>query len=226
MSIRRESTVTNEMAAAFAELRCQGGYPVILADPPWQYENWSLKGEAKSANKRYKCMSIEEICAIPVELLAARHAALFLWVTWPMMPHWMGVVRSFGFDYAGLAWEWTKYNPHTGKYAFGPGYGTRKNLEPCLLCTRGAPPLRDRIGRMFFGSEAGPVPSGVRSVRDFIEWMPLDAIRSPRREHSRKPDEQYRRIETLFEGPYIELFSRNDRPGWVHWGDEVGKFSS
>ena len=150
---------------------------------------------------------------------------MFCWVTWPLMPDWTKVIRALGFDYAGLAWEWIKYNPETGKYAFGNGYGTRKNLEPCLLCTRGSPPLRDRIDNTFFGAALDPIPSGVRSVRDFIQWLPLDAIRAPRREHSRKPDEQYTRIETLFHGPYIELFSRGDRPDWTHWGNEVGKFT-
>jgi N6-adenosine-specific RNA methylase IME4 len=38
---------------------------------------------------------------------------------------------------------------------------------------------------------------------------------SNRREHSRKPDEIYGRIESLLEGPYIELFARNQR-------DQVG----
>ena len=46
---------------------------------------------------------------------------------------------------------------------------------------------------------------------------------SPRREHSRKPDEVYERIEALCEGPYLELFARGTRPGWEHWGHEAGQ---
>jgi N6-adenosine-specific RNA methylase IME4 len=47
---------------------------------------------------------------------------------------------------------------------------------------------------------------------------------SNRREHSRKPDEIYERIENLLEGPYIELFARTKRPNWDSWGNEVNKF--
>jgi len=45
--------------------------------------------------------------------------------------------------------------------------------------------------------------------------------RKPRREHSRKPDEIYARIEALVPGPYLELFARQQRPGWDSWGHEV-----
>jgi N6-adenosine-specific RNA methylase IME4 len=45
-----------------------------------------------------------------------------------------------------------------------------------------------------------------------------------RREHSRKPDRQYKDIEQLVSGPYLELFSRSEREGWESWGNQVGKF--
>lgn len=210
------------IASQFAELRAAGGYRVILADPPWAFENFSEKGEGKNPAAHYDCMSIDDIAAMPVGTLAAKDCALFMWVTWPLMPVWMRVIEAWGFDYAGLAWEWIKYNPVTGKYAFGPGYGTRKNLEPCLLATRGAPQLRKEAPGSLFGDAV--IPEGVRSVRDFIEAMPTDCIRAPRREHSRKPEEQYTRIETLFDGPYVELFARHRRAGWRSWGNQVGKF--
>lgn len=80
----------------------------------------------------------------------------------------------------------------------GMGYWTRKQAEICLLATRGRP---TRLGK------------GVRQV-----------IEAPRREHSRKPDEVYTRIETLTGGPYLEMFARQQWPGWDAWGDEVTKF--
>ncbi|WP_306049250.1 MT-A70 family methyltransferase [Oceaniradius stylonematis] len=218
--LHRPDPITSDMYAEFAELRCTGGYRVILADNPWPWAAYSNKGTEKSPEAHYETMSVDEICAIPVELLAADDCALFMWVTWPLMPQWASVLRNWGFNYAGLAWEWIKFNPETGKYAFGPGYGTRKNLEPCLLATRGNPSLRSDLS--FFGIEQSS--AGARSVRDFIEAMPLDCIRAPRREHSRKPDEQYTRIETMFDGPYLELFSRSNRQGWTSWGHEAGRF--
>lgn len=204
----------------FAEIRPAGGAKVILNDPPWLFEHWSAKGQGKAPQKHYDCLTIEEICQLPISALAADDSAMFVWFTWPMMMEWPRVVKSWGFEYAGLAWEWIKYNPATKKYAFGGGYGTRKNLEPCLLLTRGNPQLRQPIVSDMLGEAV--IPQGVRSVRDFIEAMPMDAIRAPRRFHSQKPDEQYDRIETMFDGPYVELFSRSNRKNWTAFGNQLG----
>jgi N6-adenosine-specific RNA methylase IME4 len=43
-------------------------------------------------------------------------------------------------------------------------------------------------------------------------------IVSPRREHSRKPEEYYRRVEHYAYGPRIDMFAGADRPGWARWG--------
>jgi N6-adenosine-specific RNA methylase IME4 len=51
-------------------------------------------------------------------------------------------------------------------------------------------------------------------------------IVEPRREHSRKPDAQYERIEALVGGPRIELFARQQHPGWDVWGNQTAKFES
>jgi len=206
--------------AEMVAMRVHGGFPVIMADPAWSWKARSEKGMEKSPEAHYDTMAVEEIAAIPVDDLAADDCALFLWVTWPLMERWAEVYKAWGFEFAGLAWEWRKYNPETGRYAFGPGYGTRKNLEPCLLCTRGNPSLRkappDDLLR-----EVSTVPEGVRSVRDWMESNPLEEIRAPRRAHSQKPEEQYQRIETLFDGPYCELFAREARNGWTAIGNEV-----
>jgi len=170
-------------------------YGVLLSDPPWTFKVRSSKGLAKSAQAHYDCMTEEDICNLPVGSLAAKDAALFMWATWPTLPQAFKVIDAWGFTYKGLAWEWIKFNPATGKYAFGTGYGTRKNVEPCLLATRGAP---TRLSA---------------SVRDIIM--------SPRREHSRKPPEQYDNIQALFKGPYLELFGRHRQPGWDAWGNQV-----
>jgi len=80
----------------------------------------------------------------------------------------------------------------------GLGYWTRANSEVCLLATRGKPKRKHADVRQ--------------------------AILEPRREHSRKPDCVYDRIERLVDGPYLELFARQTRPGWDSWGLEVNKF--
>lgn len=86
------------------------------------------------------------------------------------------------------------------KGRMGMGYWTRQEAEVCHLFKRGRP---KRLGK------------GVRQI-----------IRAPRREHSRKPDETYSRIERLVAGPYLELFARQAWPGWSSWGAEVGKFEA
>lgn len=211
------------VGSSFRALRPAGGFNVILADPPWLFENRSEAGEEKNPNQHYECMETDDIASLPVEMLASDNCALFLWCTWPMHEDWKPVYKGWGFKYAGLAWEWIKYNEGTGKYAFGPGYGTRKNLEPCLLCTRGRPKLSKPLS--FFGVE-DDLRGSSRSVRDFIQCMPLDTMRAQRREHSRKPDEQYTRIEQMFDGPCVELFSRTDRRGWKAWGNDLGMFEA
>ena len=173
-------------------------YGAILIDPPWHFTTRSDKGQGKSPSRHYKTLTLEEICALPVGEFAAKDCALFLWIPWPRIFDAKVVMEAWGFKYSGLAWEWLKYNRKTEKFAFGTGYGTRKNVEPCLLGRRGSPKRLDA------------------RVRDFIL--------SPAREHSRKPDVQYERIERLFPGPYLEMCARQQWPGWTAWGDEVEKF--
>lgn len=84
------------------------------------------------------------------------------------------------------------------KGRMGMGYWTRQEVEICHLFKRGRPKRKSK---------------GVRQL-----------IRAPRREHSRKPDEQYARIEALVDGPYLELFARQAWPGWSAWGNESDKF--
>lgn len=49
----------------------------------------------------------------------------------------------------------------------------------------------------------------------------VNIIRSQKREHGRKPDEQYPIIEGCSWGPRIELFSRGVRKGWTVWGNQA-----
>jgi N6-adenosine-specific RNA methylase IME4 len=86
------------------------------------------------------------------------------------------------------------------KPSIGMGYWSRKQAELCLLATKGKPKR---------------LSGGVRQV-----------IEAPRREHSRKPDEIYRRIEQLVGGPYLEMFARQPWPNWDAWGAEKDKFKA
>ncbi|MCC4299333.1 MT-A70 family methyltransferase [Aurantimonas coralicida] len=180
----------------FGALEAQS-FDLIMADPPWQMQEWSEKGDkSKSTSSKYNLMSLDAIKALPVLDLAAPDCVLWLWATNPMLPQAFDVLASWGFTFK-TAGSWGKTTP-SGKLAFGTGYILRSANEPFLIGTRGAPKTS-------------------RSVRSLIM--------APRREHSRKPDEAFSAAEHLIPGARrLELFSRTDRPGWSTWGDEVGKF--
>jgi len=181
-------------------------YNVILADPPWRYQVFSPKGEGKSASRHYETMRLPDVKALPVVELAARDCHLFLWSTTPNLPQALEVIEAWVFRYSSMGFTWAKLNPRApadgnwspASFHVGMGHTTRKNVEFCLLGRRGSPKRKSK------------------AVRELIV--------APRREHSRKPDETYDRIEAYAGGPYLDLFSRQRRPGWDSWGDEVDKF--
>lgn len=115
-----------------------------------------------------------------------------------MLEKGLNLIRDMGFTYKTVAFTWVKKTKH-GKDHMGTGYYTRANPEMCLLATKGKPLQRKS-----------------KSVRQLMV--------SPLREHSRKPDEIYDRIEELFDGPYLEIFARTRRSGWAALGNEVDKF--
>lgn len=180
-------------------------YRVILADPPWPYSN--INGKVLGASQgppdsHYKTMSINDICALPVGKIAEKNSALFLWTTGPKLDCAFPVLKAWGFRYATVVFAWVKtvWGP-SGKPAMGMGFYTRTSVELVLLGIK---------GKMWGTRKPGTI---------------AQVIAAPRREHSRKPEEIYERIEALFDGPYIELFARSQRPGWGTWGNETGKFS-
>lgn len=188
-------------------------YGAIYADPPWTFTTRSDKGKGRSPEQHYDCMTLDEIKAMPVEEIAAEDCVLFLWVIDTHLQMALDVIREWGFTYKTRAFEWVKLqkqiadwpmdrrDPLDGNPFFmGGGFWTRANPESCLLATKGSPKRLD---------------AGVRRL-----------IASPLREHSRKPDETYDRIETLVAGPYCELFSRSTRPDWDQMGNEKGKFDN
>ena len=184
-----------------------GHYRVIYADPPWTFATYSRKGKGRSAEAWYDCMSPADIRALPVQEWAAPDCILLLWVTDPLLPQAFEVIRDWGFTYKTVGFYWAKLNKSANRAIYcdrsffaGLGFWTRANPELCLLATRGRPHRRR---------------ADVRKL-----------IVSPRREHSRKPEEAYARIEALAEGPYLELFARSAHPGWDVWGLEAGRRGS
>ena len=173
-------------------------YGVIYADPPWSFRTWSAKGTGRSAISHYDCLNFEALAALPIAELPSADCVLFLWVPDPFLDRGFELIRAWGFEYKTVAFCWVKQNIRSKGFFAGLGYWTRANHELCLLATRGKPKRR------------------CRDVRRLVI--------APRRQHSRKPNEVIERIERLVDGPYVELFARESRPGWDCWGNQTGLF--
>ena len=128
---RREERITK----IAAPLNTVGRFPLLYADPPWQYDFISV--DAWKVENHYPTMPIEEICALPVGDITTKDAILFLWATAPKLVEAMQVITAWGFTYKTCAiWdkEWT-----------GMGNYFRIQHELLLIATRGSipPPTTD-----------------------------------------------------------------------------------
>ena len=174
----------------------EGGFQTVLADPPWRFTNRTGKVAPEHRRlDRYSTMTLADICAIPVGDAAAKNAHLYLWVPNALMPEGLQVMQAWGFRYVSNI-VWAKRRKDGGPDGRGVGFYFRNVTELLLFGVRGSmrtlPPARSQV----------------------------NMIETRKREHSRKPDEQYELIEACSPGPRLELFARHPSPGWVAWGDE------
>jgi site-specific DNA-methyltransferase (adenine-specific) len=167
-------------------------YNIIYADPPWKY--------GTDLRDHYPTVPIEEIYKFPIDNLADKDCALFLWVTFPILPQALETIKKWGFRYVTTAFTWIKTNKRDGRPFFGMGNWTRANAEICVLGFRGK--LKRKSNKI------------------------SQVVLSPIREHSRKPDEiRDKIVELLGDLPRIELFARQTMKGWDCWGNETTKFN-
>lgn len=183
-------------------------FGTIMADPPWQFSNKTGKvaPEHKRLN-RYPTMALADICAMPVAQLADDPAHLYLWVPNALLPEGLQVMKAWGFDYkSNIVWE--KIRKDGGPDGRGVGFYFRNVTEILLFGVRGKAARTLAPGRSQVNFISAEEPNG-------------DLIKTRKREHSRKPDEQYRIIESCSRGPYLELFARGERTGWTVWGNQA-----
>lgn len=186
-------------------------FSVIEADPPWTYRTWSEKGDRINGG-HYKTMAFERLQNLDVLSLAEPDCVLFLWVTAPLLKEGIATGEAWGFTYKSIGFSWVKRNKNVDSWAIGQGLtATRGNVELCLTFTRGKPErLHKGVGQVLCDE----------SPDEFL--MPdSPALVGKRLRHSAKPLELYENIEKLFVGPYLRLFARDGREGWVSLGDEV-----
>lgn len=176
--------------------RVVGGFSTVLADPPWRFANRTGKVAPEHRRlDRYSTMSLEAIKALEVKQVTAKNAHLYLWVPNALLPEGLEVMSAWGFRYVSNI-IWAKRRKDGGPDGRGVGFYFRNVTEVLLFGVKGA--MRTL--------------SPGRSQVNMIETR--------KREHSRKPDEQYDLIESCSPGPYLELFARHTRPKWALWGDE------
>ncbi len=181
-------------------------FDVVVIDPPWPFKTRTEKGAEKSPEAKYKTMSFAVIEALNAADLLAPGGVLFLWATWPLLPQQMRVLRAWGISYvSGGAWA---KRTRTGKLRWGPGFVQRSVCEPYL------------IGKLQGSPFCG------RGFANLIETFSEESIDGLAREHSRKPDEFYARIEAAWPGARrADVFARAERKGWTCWGDQAGCFT-
>jgi len=176
-----------------------GGVPfgTVLADPPWRFQNRTGKVAPEHRRlSRYDTMTTAEICDLPVADLMADQSHCYLWVPNALLADGLAVMEAWGFTYKSMV-VWAKRRKDGGPDGRGVGFYFRNVTEPILFGVRGK--LRT-------------LEPGRRQV---------NMIETRKREHSRKPDEQYDIIEACSPGPFLELFARYPREGWSTWGNEA-----
>ncbi len=175
-------------------------YKTILADPPWQFKNRTGKMAPEHRRlSRYSTMKLQEIMDLPVNDVADDPCHLYLWVPNALLPDGLKVMNAWGFEYkSNIVWE--KVRKDGQPDGRGVGFYFRNVTELLLFGTK--------------GQNARTLAPGRSQV---------NIVRTQKREHSRKPDEVFRIIEDCSSGPYLELFARGHRPGWILWGNQAGE---
>ena len=172
-------------------------FGTVLADPPWRFSNRTGKMAPEHKRlSRYATMTLEAILELPVPQIVLPQSHLYLWVPNALINEGLEVMRRWGFTYkTNLVWY--KRRKDGGPDGRGVGFYFRNVTELVLFGVRGK--LRTRA-------------AGRRQV---------NLMSSRKREHSRKPEEQYPIIESCSPGPYLEMFARHHRHGWTQWGNEM-----
>lgn len=194
-------------------------YRAIVIDFPWGFKarapNKNPESD-RSVERHYKTMSKAEILEMAFkvrELMHPEGCHVFMWATGPFLEFAFEVAKAMGVRYSSTGFYFLKMRREFVEqigltatdvksvedlFRVNLGFTTRKNIEPCLLFRHKSP---KRVSK---------------DVRELL----IDV----QREHSRKPDEFFKRVERYCVGPYLELFARESRPGWTTWGDEKSKF--
>jgi len=175
-------------------------YKVIVADPPWSFRNYK---KAAHGAPQYPTMSVKEMGKIPVKDWADKNCLMLMWCTWPHMESGIQLLKDWEFSYV-TGFPWIKIVPNSGTIRCGIGFWTQSVSEFVIIGRRGKKsPSRTDVRRGLVIGEN----------RQFY---------GPINKHSSKPEDIQDWAENRFEGPYLELFARRNRPDWTCWGYDTG----
>jgi N6-adenosine-specific RNA methylase IME4 len=177
-----------------------GRFRTVLADPPWRFQNRTGKMAPEHRRlSRYGTMELTEIMELPVAQVVQDRAHLYLWVPNALILEGLEVMKRWGFTYKTHI-VWFKIRKDGGPDGRGVGFYFRNVTELLLFGIRGKNNRTLQAGR-----------------------TQTNIVLERKREHSRKPDQQYTVIERCSPGPYLEMFARQPRAGWTQWGNETSE---
>lgn len=202
---QRRRIVLNNLPSLYPELPDKK-YEIIYADPPWdyggkmQFDKSCIKKENENwehgifiSAANFKYPTLKTEAMKEIPISKIAADDCLLFM-WVTSPHLAQGIEL------GSAWgfDYKTVAFIWDKMSHNPGQYTLSNCELCLVFKKG------RI----------PRPRGARNIQQLV--------RSPRREHSRKPDEIRYNIDKMFPSQAkIELFARQRPHGWDVWGLDV-----
>lgn len=201
---------------------------IFVFDPPWNYRTWSGKNQTRNADNHYGTMTDQELLDLDayVQKAAGPEAICCMWCTASNMPFALKLMKQWGFEYKTILFTWVKLNK-----------SFQKKFKDIAQSTLNMPPsdedLIKSIEQLMFVS----LGHWTRSNCEFVivgkrGKIPLQRLRkdvrqlviSPVTEHSRKPDEVNKRIESMLRRPQdkcYEFFARRQYNDWYCTGNEL-----
>lgn len=178
-------------------------YNVVYADPPWSYDNKSMKysSEDKSniaADQQYNLMTLDDLKNMPIKQICEKDAVCFMWCVNPLMPEAFELLKAWGFKYKTML-TWRKTS--------GTGYWFRGVTEHILFGMRGnVQAFRSGIDN-FYECKSGKHSQKPHYFRDMISKV----------------------VECMPEPKKLELFARSreglfpdwEYEGWSVYGNQV-----
>lgn len=178
-------------------------YNVIYADPPWTYDNKSVKAEGEgkeiAIDSRYDLMTLEDLKKMPLKDITEKDSVCFMWAINPLIPEAFELLKAWGFKYKTmLTWKKTSCS----------GYWFMGITEHILFGIRGNVPAF-RSGLLnFHECKSGQHSQKPHYFRELISKAVSNSFTEPKK------------LE-LFARSRDNLFPDYEYEGWDVYGNQV-----